>query len=80
LIVLVEIGSSEVGSSKKVSLSEQVMLVLLTVEAGAVKEGSGFLSSRQVLGRTITGCTIKGRVPSRRVRVLAIKEGAGGVS
>ena len=53
----------EVGSSEKASLSEKVVLVLLAVEAGAVKEGSGFLPSR--------------RVPSRRVQDLAIKAGAG---
>ena len=47
-----EVGSSEVGSSGKVSLSEKAVLVLL-VEAGAVKEGSGFLPSRWVLDRAI---------------------------
>jgi len=41
-----EVGSSEVGSSGKVSLSEKVVLVLLAVKAGAVKEGSGFLAPR----------------------------------
>ncbi len=41
-----EVGSSEVGSSWKASLSEKVVLVLLAVEAGAVKEGSGFLPSK----------------------------------
>jgi hypothetical protein len=52
LIVLVEaarveeVGSSEVGSSGKVSLLEKVVLVLLTVEAGAIKEGSRFLPSK----------------------------------
>jgi len=50
----------EVGSSGKVTLSEKVVLVLLAVEAIAVKEGSGFLSSRRILGRAITACTIKG--------------------
>jgi len=54
-----EVGSSEVGSSGKVSLSEKVVLVLLAVEAGAVKEGSGFLPSRRVLGRAIKACAIK---------------------
>jgi len=38
----------EVGSSGKVSLSEKIVLVLLVVEAGAVKEGSRFLLSRRV--------------------------------
>jgi len=65
--------------------------VLLAVEVGAVKEGSGFLPSRQVLGRAITACAIKRcdikvcpiervpskRVLSRRVRDLAIKVSAG---
>jgi len=63
-----EIGSSEVGLSGKASLSEKVVLVLLTVEVGAVKEGSGFRPSRRVFGRAITACAIK-RVPSRQVRV-----------
>ena len=35
-----EEGSSEVGSSGEASLSEKVVLVLLAVEAGAVKEGA----------------------------------------
>ena len=43
-----EVGSSEVGSSGKVSLSEKVVLVLLAVEAVAVKEGCVFLPSRLV--------------------------------
>jgi len=43
-----EVGLSEVGSPGKVSLSEKVVLVLLAVEAGAVKEGFGFLPSRRV--------------------------------
>jgi len=38
----------EVGSSGKVSMSEKVVLVLLAVEAGVVKEGSGLLPSRRV--------------------------------
>ncbi len=54
-----EVGSLEVGSSGKVSLSEKVVLLLLAVEAGAVKECSGFLPSRRVLGRAITGRAIK---------------------
>jgi hypothetical protein len=36
------------------------VLVLLDVEAGAVREGSGFLPSRQVLGRLINSDAIKG--------------------
>ena len=44
LIVLVGVALvEEVGSSGKVSLSEKVVLVLLAVEVGAVKEGSWFL-------------------------------------
>ena len=54
-----QVGSSEVGSSGKVSVLEKVVLLLLAVEAGAVKEGSRFLPSRRVLGRTITACAIK---------------------
>jgi hypothetical protein len=47
MIVLVEMACvEEVGSSGKVSLSEKVMLVLLAVEAGVVKEGSGCLASK----------------------------------
>jgi hypothetical protein len=34
------------------------MQVLHIVEAGGVKEGSGLLSSKQVLGRAITTCVI----------------------
>ncbi len=62
------VGSSEVGSWGMVSLSEKVVLVLLAVEAGAVKEGSGFLPSRWVLGRAMTACAIK---------ECAVKAGAG---
>jgi hypothetical protein len=46
-----------------VSLLEKVMPVLL-----AVKECSGFLPSRRVLGRAVTACAIKDD---------AIKAGAG---
>ncbi len=53
-----EEGSSEVGSSEKVSLSK-VVLVLLAVEVGAVKEGSGFLPSMRVLGRAIKAGVVK---------------------
>ena len=42
-----EVGLSEVGSPGKVSLSEKVVVVLLAVEAGAVKGGSGFLRRRE---------------------------------
>ena len=51
--------AEEIGSSEKVSLSEKAVLVLLAVEAGAVKEDSGFLPSRRVFGRAITACAIK---------------------
>lgn len=47
-----EVGSSGVGSLRKVSLSEKVVLALLVVQAGAVGDGSGFLLSRQVIGYT----------------------------
>jgi hypothetical protein len=78
-----EVGSSEIGSSWKVSLSENVMLVLLTVEVGTVKEDSGLLPSRQVLGRAITACAIGAcsiklpsrRVPSRRVPLRRVPSG-----
>jgi hypothetical protein len=54
LVVLVEVARvEEVGSSGKVSLSEKFLLVLLAVAAGAVKEGSMFLSSRRVLDRAV---------------------------
>ena len=53
---LLEVGS-EVYSLGKASVSEKVVLVLLAVEAGAVKERSGFLPSR-------AGFSV---VPSRRV-------------
>ena len=52
----------EGGSSGKVSLVENVVLVLLAVEAGAIKEGSRFLPSRRVLGRAIKECTIRAEV------------------
>jgi len=72
------VGSSEVGSWGMVSLSEKVVLVLLAVEAGAVKEGSGFLPSRWVLGRAITACAIKEcAVKECAVKECAVKAGAG---
>ena len=58
----------EVDWSEKVSLSEMVALVLLAVNGGTVKEGSGFLPSRPVLGRAIKECAIK---------ACAIEAGAG---
>jgi len=83
LIVLVEVarveeevGTSGVGSSGKVSLLEKVVLVLLDVEAGIIKEGSAFLSSRRILGRLYGVCRQGWRrqgefgiLPSRPVRV-----------
>ena len=48
-----EVGSSEVGSSGKVIFVREGRAGASRVEAGAVKEGSGFLPSRRVLGRAI---------------------------
>ena len=59
MVVEEEEESSGVGSSGKASLSVKVVLVLLAVEAGAVKESSGFLPSRRVLGRALTARAIK---------------------
>ena len=64
-----EVDSSEVGSSGKVSLPGKVAPVLFAVEAGAVKEGFGFLPSRRVLDRAIYG------VPSKAVRVRVLEAG-----
>ena len=50
--------------------------MLLVVEVGAVKEGSGFLPSRRVLGRAITGCTIKVFIKACAIKVRPIKAGA----
>ena len=56
-----EVGSSEEegswgeADSSEVGLSGKVVLVLLTVEAGTVKECSGFLPSRRVLGALQVG-------------------------
>ena len=61
----------EVGSSGKVSLSENVVLVLLAVEAGTVKEGSGFLPSRRVINCAIKKCTIK----ACAMKACAVKAG-----
>ena len=61
-----EVGSSEAGSSGEVSLLEKVVLVLLAVEAGAIKEGSRFLLSTRILGRAITRVLLR-RMPSRRL-------------
>jgi hypothetical protein len=44
--VLVVARVEEVGLSGKVNLSEKTVLVLLAIEAGAVKVGSRFLQSR----------------------------------
>jgi hypothetical protein len=71
-------GSGEVGLSEKVSLSEKIVLVLLTVEAGAVKASSRFLLPRGFLDRAIKACAIKvsiveadsGSYRSKRVRFL----------
>ncbi len=60
--MLVEVVRVEVGSSRKVCLSEKVVLVLLAVEAGVIEECYGFLPSRRVLGRAINACAIKAGV------------------
>ena len=58
-------------------MSEKVVLVLLAVEGGAVKEGSGFLSSRRVLNRTVTAYEIKACATNVcAIIVCAIKAGA----
>ena len=58
----------------EVSLSEKVVLVLLDVEAGVVKEGSGFLPSRRVLSHDITVCAIKARtIKACAIKACAIK-------
>ena len=71
--MLVEVARVEVGSSGKVSLSEQVVLVLLAVEAGAVKEDSGFsvVPARGVPSRRVPSRS----VPSRRARVRVLEAG-----
>src|SRR5579871_5673162 len=66
-VVRMEIGSSE-GSSRRVSLSEKVVLVLLAVEAGAVYEGSGSLPSTWVLGHA-TNAMLSKWIPGRAVNV-----------
>ena len=66
MFVLVEVANvKEVGSLEKVSLSEKVVLLLLTLEVGAVKEGFWILSDKAVFS------VVPSRpVPSTRVRVL----------
>ena len=59
----------EVGSLGKVSLSEKVVLVLLAVEAGVVKEGSGFLPSRRV---RVSWSRVKGASTSLRAEIPLI--------
>lgn len=49
----------EISSLGKENLSVKVVLVLLVIEAGAVKEGSRFLPSRRVFGFAFTVCAIK---------------------
>jgi hypothetical protein len=68
-----EVGSSEVGSSGKVRLSEKVVLVLIAIEAGAVKGGFWILAIKA--GSRLChqgGCCRVGFwvVLSRRVRIL----------
>ena len=66
-----EAEEAEVGSSGKVSLSEKVVLVLVAIDAAAVKKGSGFLPSRRLLGRVVVGCAIK----TCAIKTCAIKAG-----
>ena len=63
-----EVGSSEVGSSGKTSLSAKVVLVFLAVEAGAVRRALG--SCHQGVCRQDV-CRQGGFriLPSRQVRV-----------
>ena len=69
-----EEGEEEVvGSSGKINLSEKVVLVLLAFEASTVKEGSGSLPSRRVLGRIVTAYVIK----ACTIKKCTIKAGAG---
>jgi hypothetical protein len=68
-----DVGSSEVGSSWKVSSSEKVVLVLLAVEVGGVKEGSVSSLSKRVLSRAITACAIK----ACTIKACAVKAGSG---
>ena len=52
--------------------------MLLAVEAGAVKEGSGFLPSSRVLGRAITACAIKAcAIKACAIKSCAIKASSG---
>ena len=54
------------------------MLVLLAVEASAVKEGSGFLQSRRILDRAITACAIKScAIKACAIKVDAVKASSG---
>jgi len=73
-----EVGSSEVGSSGKVIFVREGRAGASRVEAGAVKEGSGFLPSRRVLGRAITACAIEaGAVKASSGSCHQGKRGAG---
>jgi len=56
--------------------------VLLAIEAGAVKEGSGFLPSRRFLGRAITTCAIKASAGAGRpgLRFVPYSSGISGLS
>jgi hypothetical protein len=68
-----EVGSSEVGSSGKVRLSEKVVLVLIAIEAGAVKGGFWILAIKTGSRSCHQGgCCRVGFwvVLSRRVRIL----------
>ena len=54
-------------------LVRKVVLVLPAVEAGAIKESSGFLPSARVLGRAVTACTIN----ACAIKVCAIETSSG---
>ena len=53
------------------------MLVILAAEAGAVKEGSGFLPSRRVLGRAIKACAIERGIETGAIKAGAVKASSG---
>ena len=66
---LLEVGS-EVYSLGKASVSEKVVLVLLAVEAGAVKEGS---SGSQSCHQGVCGHGEFGILPSTRARARVLQ-------
>src|SRR6266513_6407453 len=50
----------------------KVVLVLLAVEAGTVKEGSWFLPSRRVLGRAVKTCVKACAIKACTIKACAI--------